>query len=327
MIFTSEDKWFAFGFVVVGAHLVALAAWPFLTLRSRTRIVFLAGAVLLVFLGPLLIPTEAAFLRFLAGCIVFFVSAKMMDYVRVRSRDGRPGLGFSSYLGLLFHPSAITLEASRRRLPANRPMTPELRRIGIGALILAIGIWVMSVLFSQRALESSFLLDHTVKLVGLLVCVESFSLMWHGVMRLFRLDVPPLSDFCFLSLSPTELWRRYNTIVGPWLRDNFYIPAGGKSNRAKAVLLTFAVSGIVHEYVFGIGIGRITGYQMGFFMIQGLGVAYVSSPSESSRWVGPSRPFLSWAATMLFMLLTSILFLASFGQLLPSFYAARPWLP
>ena len=246
-----EAKWLAFGCVVIGAHLIALAAWPLLIRRGRVRYVSLTCAALLVLLGPLTIPTDAPFARFLAGCIAFFVVARMIDFSRIQARDERQAPGLGSYARLLFHPSAITVEASRRRLPWNRPAGPERRRLAIGAVFLAIGIWLMLALFRNQPFESSFLLDHAAKLLGLLFCVESFSLMWYGLMRLFRLDVPPLSHFCFLSLSPTELWRRYNTIVGAWLRDNIYIPAGGKRDRAKAVLLTFAVSGILHEYVFG----------------------------------------------------------------------------
>jgi hypothetical protein len=327
MTFPTEAKWLAFGCAVIGAHLIALAAWPLLTLPGRARYASLSGAALLVLLTPLTIPTDAPFPRFLAGCAAFFVAARMIDFVRVRTRDGRQALGLASYTGLLFHPSAITVEASRRRLPSNRPAVPDLSRLAVGSVFLSLGIWLMLALFLHQPFESSFLLDHTVKLLGLLLCVESFSMMWHGLMRLFGLDVLPVSDFCFLSLSPTEVWRRYNTIVGAWLRENVYIPAGGKPNRARAVLLTFAVSGIVHEYAFGIGIGRLTGYQMAFFMIQGLGVAYLGSPRESGVPILTSQRFLAWAATMSFMLLTSIFFLASFGQVLPSFYAAQPWLP
>jgi len=326
MTFPTEDKWLAFGCAVIGAHLIALAAWPLLNLPGRARYASLSGAALLIFLTPFTIPTAAPFPRFLAGCAAFFVAGRMIDFVRVRSREGDEALGLASYIGLLFHPSAITVGASRRRLPSNRPAGPELKRLAIGSVLLSIGICLMVVLFLHGLFKTSFLLDHTVKLLGLLLCVESFSLAWYGLMRLCRLDVPPLSDVCFLSSSPTEVWQRYNSIVGAWLRENVYIPAGGKSNRVRAVLLTFAVSGVAHEYAFGIGLGRLTGYQMTFFMMQGLAVAYLGSRHETSVPMLTSRRFLAWTATMLFMLLTSILFLASFGQVLPSFYAVQPWL-
>jgi hypothetical protein len=37
--------------------------------------------------------------------------------------------------------------------------------------------------------------------------------------------------------------------------------------------VTFAVSAVVHEYVFGVSLGRVQGYQTLFFLLQGLGVA------------------------------------------------------
>ena len=91
--------------------------------------------------------------------------------------------------------------------------------------------------------------------------------------------------------------------------------------------LTFFVSAVVHEYVFAVAASRIYGYQTAFFMIHGAGVAASGGLNRFARRYGLLGTALAHTATILFLLLTSILFFASADKILPSFYTAEAWLP
>jgi hypothetical protein len=77
------------------------------------------------------------------------------------------------------------------------------------------------------------------------------------------------------------------------------------------------LSGLVHEYVFGIASGRVQGWQLLFFLLQGLAVVV-------TRRIRPrGRITLLWVVgTWVFNLASSVLFFLSVNQVLP-FY----WVP
>ena len=75
---------------------------------------------------------------------------------------------------------------------------------------------------------------------------------------------------------------------------------------------------MAHEYAFDMGVGRVQGYQLAFFMLQGLAVA------ATLRWKprGPVRT-LAIIATLAFNLATSMLFFASIDSMVPLYDRAR----
>jgi hypothetical protein len=84
-----------------------------------------------------------------------------------------------------------------------------------------------------------------------------------------------------------------------------------------ATLATFVVSGLIHEYVFGIASGRIQGRQFLFFSLQGC----ASLATMRARPTGP-RSVIWIAGTTLFNLVTSVLFFQSVDDVLP-FYSRQ----
>ena len=54
-----------------------------------------------------------------------------------------------------------------------------------------------------------------------------------------------------------------------------------------ATLAVFAVSGLMHEYVFGVATGRVQGWQMLFFMVQGCAAA-ATLRVRPTGWRGPA---------------------------------------
>jgi hypothetical protein len=90
----------------------------------------------------------------------------------------------------------------------------------------------------------------------------------------------------------------------------------------RATLVTFAVSALVHEYVFGVLLGHVQGYQTLFFLLQGLGVA-ATIRIRPAGW----RVCFGIGATWIFNLATSLLFFASVNGMFPFYSRGLPkWL-
>jgi D-alanyl-lipoteichoic acid acyltransferase DltB (MBOAT superfamily) len=122
-------------------------------------------------------------------------------------------------------------------------------------------------------------------------------------------------DNPFLARTPADFWRRYNRPAQQFLYEDVFKPVGGLRSPIRAVLLTFAVSALIHEYVFGISIGRVQAYQTSFFLLQGFAVA-ATARVRPQGWRA-----LPWTtATFAFNLASSVLFFASVESLVP-FYA------
>jgi D-alanyl-lipoteichoic acid acyltransferase DltB (MBOAT superfamily) len=129
-------------------------------------------------------------------------------------------------------------------------------------------------------------------------------------------------DAPLLAPTPAEFWRRYNRPVQQFFHENVFKPAGGMRSPIRATLIVFAVSALVHEYVFGITLGRVQGYQTLFFLLQGCAAA-ATVRVRPAGW-----RFWPWfAATWIFNLATSLLFFASLNGVMPFYSRELPrWL-
>src|SRR5262249_20958394 len=96
-------------------------------------------------------------------------------------------------------------------------------------------------------------------------------------------------------------------------------PSGGKRAPIRATMLAFFISGVVHEYLFDIGLGRIHGFQMAFFLLQGVAVAATVRIKPIGWRIVP------WVVgTLAFNLTTGVLFFASVDSVLPFYARGRP---
>src|SRR5262249_40362898 len=125
------------------------------------------------------------------------------------------------------------------------------------------------------------------------------------------------TDNPILARTPADFWRRYNRPAQQFLAEDVFKPLGGLRAPIRATLATFAISGGVHEYGFGIAIERVQGYQMAFFLLQGAAVA-ATMRVRPKGW--RQVPWI--AATIAFNLATATLFFASVGEVFP-FYVQR----
>jgi D-alanyl-lipoteichoic acid acyltransferase DltB (MBOAT superfamily) len=121
------------------------------------------------------------------------------------------------------------------------------------------------------------------------------------------LTAPTVADF----------WRRWNRPAQSFFREYVFDYVGGRRRMRLAIMATFAVSALGHEYIFSIAAGRVQGYQTAFFLIHGL--AAVATLRVRPR--GWHR--VPWMiATLAFVIVTSVLFGVSLNEIVPV-YADR----
>ncbi len=65
--------------------------------------------------------------------------------------------------------------------------------------------------------------------------------------------------------TPADFWRGWNRPAQQFLHEYVFMPAGGFRRAVRATLTTFGVSGLVHEYVFGIAAGASRVASFSFF--------------------------------------------------------------
>jgi hypothetical protein len=251
-----------------------------------------------------LIPLNAAPLRFLASLFAITLLVKLYDLHREAPLD----LGLGSYLAYL--PNGFWLVL--RREPSRPPMPLDLRRLGRRAPAALASVLLCVILYRVDWSTVWFPLEHVLKVSAVASAVV---LLTNAAAAAYRLTGGVALDFMnhpLVAPTPAAFWRRWNVPAQQFLNEYTFQPAGGPRRPVRATLVTFAVSGLVHEYVFGIAAGRVQGWQLVFFMLQG--VAVVATLRIRPR----GRSTLLWVAgTWGFNLASSALFFLSVNQVLP----------
>jgi hypothetical protein len=222
-------------------------------------------------------------------------------------------LGFLPYLAYL--PNWFWL--ALRRPPPDRPAQDDLRRLAVSVPLLAAAVALLTVMFRLDWSGVPFALEHCVKVAVMFFAAVQVARTTAAAIRLTGGPAFDATDNPFAARTPADFWRRWNLPVWHFLREHVVGPAGGMRRPVRAVLAAFAVSGLFHEYVFGIAAGRVQGWQMLFFMLHGC--ATVATMRLRPR--GNVVP-LYVAGTVAFSLAASVIFFRSVAAVVP-FYSAR----
>jgi hypothetical protein len=137
-----------------------------------------------------------------------------------------------------------------------------------------------------------FLVEHAVKST----CLAASGLWAFQVnTALWRLAGAPAAYLTTRSVlgahSPAEFWRRWNRPMYRWLLENVYKPLGGRRRPLLATLAVFAVSGLLHEFQFGVAFQRVTGYPTAFFLLHGLAVVLTRRFKPTGWLIFPAAVF------------------------------------
>jgi hypothetical protein len=301
--------------LTLGVELVLSAlAYPALSWPRRRRGVALTVLGLLVLAVPFFMPPEPRIWRFIGGIGALVCALKFVDLHIHVGRHGRPRFGAF----LAFLPSMVDLVLRDRDAEPSRPARVEAARAAAALAAFGAGGGAFLALFLIDWARYPFAVEHAAKAVGFFVAVAPWAAAMAAATRMLggRAVEPMLNPFA--ARTPADSWRRYNRPVTRFFYFDAFGPLGGRRRPAAATLAIFALSGLVHEYVFFVPVGGVQGYQMAFFLVQGAAVAATRAVDPRGGW----RP-VGIAATLAFNLATTVLFFASIDQVVP-FYAERP---
>ncbi len=220
-------------------------------------------------------------------------------------------LSLRSYLAYLINGFWLVL----RRKPSRAPVSRDLRQLAgavpasLFSILLGVGLW------QHDWSAVPFALEHALKVSSIVLAVVLIANASAATWRLLGGKALDPMRNPIAAKTPADFWRRWNRPAQQFFNEYVFLPAGGFRRAVRATLATFGISGLVHEYVFGIAVGRIQGCQILFFSLQGFAVVATMStrPSErmSSLWI---------AGTLVFNLSTSVLFFQSVDAVLPFYW-------
>jgi hypothetical protein len=291
----------------------ATAFYPALGRPGRVRLAVLAVLWPVIMASPWLVGFEHPFHRFLASVVAVALVAKLYDVHVGAARGFRPGA--KDYFLQLPNFGVVVL---RRALAEPLPRRgDDLARLAVSALgsvpAVALAVWLFRYDWSRRP----FALEHSAKVLAFLLALVAVSTALAAAARLLGLRVPDPMRNPFAAATPADFWTRYNCAAYQFFYEDIFRPAGGLRSPVRAALVTFVVSGLLHEYIFVATLGRVRGLQSAFFLAQGLAVA-ATLRARPSGWRKPA-----WrAATYAFMLTSSVLFFECIDDVVP-FYSTR----
>lgn len=147
-----------------------------------------------------------------------------------------------------------------------------------------------------------------------------------AIMNIYRImgyEVSEFFDAPLFALSPGEFWRRWNRPMQEWLMDNVFHQVTGLKRLYAGVLVTFAASGLFHEYTISLPSGTINGFMLAYFLIQSC--VYLLSIRLHRLLSGSVRDYkkrkdliiLKWGLTMASLAVPGVLFIHNLRKVFP----------
>ena len=295
------------------AFSAALAFYPAMRLGRRGRCWVWLVCSALVGLSPCLVPANANPLRLFATLLSIGLLPKLYNL----HDEARFGLRLTlwSYVGYLLNFFWLV----RRREPSRPPRNRDLRRLGSSVPGALLSVLLCILLYRMNWSPTSFALEHVLKVTAVISGVVLITNTLAAVYRLLGGIAMDPTAHPLVAPTPADFWRRWNRPAQQFLNEYAFKPAGGSRRAVGATLITFGISGLIHEYVFGIATGRLQGCQLVFFLLHGVAVV-------ATRRIRPrgSRALIWIAGTWVFNLTSSAIFFMSVNQVLP-FYSAHDY--
>ena len=293
----------------------ALLFHPSMSLPKWSRWVAILILACIALVAPMLVPGGHSVGRFMSAVFAMMMVFKMIELCRLRAAGLR--LTWSQHWRFVANVCSLSWRTTARA--PHPPAGRSSRQLMLGLASVLGAVLAMSAVYK---LELAYWLEHCLIATALLAFVIFELEIFVAITRLLGGPIIDANDRPWLAVTPADFWRRYNRLIGGFLHDNVFRPADGKHHPERATLLAFAASGLMHEYVFWIAIERSAGLQMLFFMAQGIGVVLTARIKPRGAQAAAWR-----IGTWGFMLLTSVVFFASFHHMFPIYRNGLPaWL-
>jgi hypothetical protein len=307
--------WFAFAFAIANA--AAVIFYLALRIRRYARMCAWLACSGVIAISPLWVPIEARALRFLQCVVAVCLVLKLYDAHCDTASASDMGMGrWAAHLPNWFW-------FMLRRVPRAHNRGKDWRRVAALAPLMVAAVALCWGLLRTDWARVPFALEHVVKTLAFAIAMICIGQTFAALCR--QLLGPALDPFGnpMGARTPAEFWRRWNRPFREFF-DQYVFRSlcrgrGGRGARhpVRATLAVFAVSGLMHEYVFGVATGRVQGWQMLFFMVQGCAAAATLRLRPRGR-----AAVLSWATTLAFNLATAALFCRSVNEVI-AFYQRR----
>lgn len=274
--------------------------------------------------APLLIPAPFVASRVIAILVCLELTLKMIDYSRQCHISGGE---LAEYLWFLLPGSPLSVTFRPRIRPLKTVnYSSELLSLAGSLFAIAAALLAVNVVNGLTIVHNRFLLDHLIKLVLLVVAVESLSRVIHRLEHLAGFDSDLLINNAWLAVTVGDFWRRYNTRIHRWLEDNVFRFVAIRSP-VLGLLLAFFVSAVIHEVGFGIATSHWDGYQFWFFMLQAPAAMLSAALQRTMRRYGPPGIAAMRVATIAWFAVSSILFCRGVDRVFPWYYVSQSPLP
>jgi D-alanyl-lipoteichoic acid acyltransferase DltB (MBOAT superfamily) len=200
----------------------------------------------------------------------------------------------------------------------------EVPRLVSAAAVSGATLLIAVVLLQSRTETDVWFAKYLTALAAFVVIASAVGVACGSVWRMMGIRARPLVDKIWLSRTPAEFWRRWSWPPHQWLNRYVFVPWGGRVHPVAATVVVFLVSGLAHELMAGVGLGRLTGHQTAFFLVSSLGVMASPHLERLARW-GLAGEIVMRLATIIFMITTATLMFATFNKFVP-LYQEPAWL-
>jgi hypothetical protein len=310
------------GVALILSYAVALLAWLMLRrVGAFTPAVAAAWGVAVIACSALVFFEEHRVLRALTFICGGLLGLRVYSYCLAGTPRGLADFLRFLSVGLL----SPHLVYSAARPTAPRASLPrELLRMTVAAGTVAITSWLALQLIFEGPGRHGWLVNHLILVVGFVIVMTAFGQINLGLWHMMGLHVRPVMDRIWLARTPADFWRRWSWPIHLWLYRYIYLPCGGRRRAVGAVLAVFAFSGLLHEAIAFVAIGRITGHQSAFFGVSAAGV--LASPLlESIGRCGVAGEVLMRLVTLVFLVASAAFMFVTVDAVIP-LYAMRWWL-
>ena len=282
-----------------------------------------AGFVLLtglLFACPLFVPDQWHNLpRGVVATVTVYFWLKALDGISRFPEGGDTRVG--GHLWQMLNLGSLVAAPWHEGVPAT-PTHERLREVLVWLAAFAAAGGLLLAAFRVDWRGASFLVEHAAKSVGI-ACLILSSMNLHGALwRLAGVRSLHSPATALIACSPAEFWRRWNRPLGEWLHCHVFRRVARPGTRTGAILITFGVSGLLHEYVIGMITERFSGFPTAFFLVQGVAVAATFGVTIKPRWSLAAR-----ALTIAFNVCSSTLLFLPFNRVMPFYQnVVPPWL-
>ncbi len=303
--------WFWTLFAILTSFAAALIFRLALDLNRFGRTTSWLVSSLVVAFAPWLVPETALPHRFVAALVSVAVVVKLYDLFRQPMLAQR--LTLTSYVSFLVNWGWLVL----RKPPPGVPVDRDSKQLVLSIPLLILLGGLCKVVFSTDFSDVPFAVEHCLKVTTL---VSVVTLLANASARAWRLlggrALEPMLNPA-VARTPADFWRRWNRPAQQFFQEYAFQASGGFHHPIRGILVSFAASGIVHEYVFGITTGRVQGWQFLYFALNGLATV-ATVRIRPHGWM--VLPFV--AGTFAFNLVLSVIFFRSVNSVFP-FYSPR----